>query len=369
MCNIDGFVVKGSQFLEKFLLISSAVAGLIAALFTVISVYHIIMERKEKLEDKVKNAFLKSKVWTNEGDINSKDSVFFDLCIEEPNHHFFSGKINYYNAEQEQHLTFYFEKVNRKIITLKLHETVGWRNVGSAKARLTFINPESFKIVFSKGYGFRKDRFMPDLPRKTKIFPSKVNGTISEVATRQNDISRKILTNDIIVALSPERNYAKAKEMLGVPDKVIKDSSVFEDKFRFDVISKEDLENITSDLYFLENAVLKVTTIDKQSIHALTVLCNDELLLPDLPHYCSDKVCQELLENAIIGSVRTIKESAIALRTYMGPPFYKHMTYFTNGYLEDEDNPNEDKLIGSEIVGFCLSESQMVFYIYDYELR
>lgn len=366
--------------MEKILLILSTIAGLIVLGFTAISVYHTVTERKEKIEDRVKNAFLKNKVWSNEGVINGKDSIFFDLCIEEPNHHIFSGRIKYFDAQQEQELTFYFEKIDRETIILRLHKTIGWRDVGWAKAKLKFVHADSFKIIFSKGYGFRKDRFMPDLPRKTEIFPSKVNIATSEISAPQNGISRKILTNEIIVALSPERNYAKAKEILGVPDKVIKDGSVFEDDFSFNLPSEDHLEDITSDIYFLENAALKVTTIDKQSIHALTVLSYDKLLLPDIPYYCNmyntydgtfadAKVCEELVEDAIVASVRTIRDSAIALRTYLGAPFYKHMTYFTNGYLEDEENPNKDELIGNEIVGFCLSDSQMVFYIYDYELR
>ncbi len=53
----------------------------------------------------------------------------------------------------------------------------------------------------------------------------------------------------------------------------------------------------------------------------------------------------------------------------MGPPFYKHMTYFIDGYLKDEENPDKSELIDIRIVGFCLSNSKMVLYIYDYEVR
>lgn len=210
-----------------------------------------------------------------------------------------------------------------------------------------------------------------------KIFKANDNLKTDKEHVTENSVPIKVLTNEIVDKICPERNYDKVKEILGVPDKVITDESAFDNKFSFDIFSEDELKNITSDLYFLENAVLKVTTIDKQSIHALTVLSYDKLLLPDIPHYCNEygdaltnaKVCQELIDNSIIGSIRTIRDSAIALRTYTGPPFYKHMTYFINGYLQDEENPDESELIGSPISGFCLSNSEMVFYIYDYELR
>lgn len=210
-----------------------------------------------------------------------------------------------------------------------------------------------------------------------KIFKPNYNSKTNKEHVPNNSLPDRVLTNEIVDKIGPERNYEKVKEILGVPDKVVADESVFDSEFPFDVFSEDELKNITSDIYFLENAVLKVTTIDKQSIHALTVLSYDKLLLPDIPHYCNEygddltdaKVCQELVDNSAIGSIRTIRDSAIALRTYMGPPFYKHMTYFIDGYLEDEENPDESELIGSPISGFCLSDSKMVFYIYDYDLR
>lgn len=210
-----------------------------------------------------------------------------------------------------------------------------------------------------------------------KLFKINDSSNTDQEDVLENSVPIKLLTNEIIDKICPERNYEKVKEILGVPDKVIIDESVFGNKSSFDIFSEDELKNITSDIYFLENAVLKVTTIDKQSIHALTVLSYDKLLLPDIPHYCNEygdaltdaKVCQELVDNSVIGSIRTMRDSAIALRTYMGPPFYKHMTYFTDGYLEDEENIEKSELIGSLISGFCLSNSEMVFYIYDYELR
>lgn len=351
--------------------ISTIIGTILGFIALMISLYHTFMDRKEKLEDRVKSAFLGTKVWTNEGvAIGGLDTSFFDLCTENSENYVFSGLVKYSNVEfRQKELVFYFSKIFRKSITLTLYETIGYREVKVAKAKLKFINPDLFEITFSKGNIFKKNKVITDLPSKTKIFPSTIGNTKKNDITMQDSVSGRTLTTEIVKMLSPERNYAKAKEILGIPDKTIKDCSVFDDDFSFDIYSKDDLENVTSDIYFLNNANLKVTTIDKQSIHALTVFFHDDLFLPDLPHYCEDRVCQELLDNAIVGSVRTIRESSIALRTYMGPPFYKHMTYFINGYLEDEENPNEKELIDNKFVGFCLSDSQMVFYIYEYELR
>lgn len=351
--------------------IIGTILGFIVLIFTAISLSHTFMDRKEKLEERVKNAFLGKKVWTNEGvAIGGIDTYFFDLCIESPDNYVFSGLVKYSDTElNEKKLVFYFNKIYRKSITLTLHETIGYREIKLAKAKIKFIHPDLFEITFSRVGIFRRKKGISDLPSKTKIFPNPINNAKKEVVTVEDGVSRITLTNEIIKALSPERNYAKASDILGTPDKVIKDSSVFDHNFSPNMYSKDELENITSDIYFLDNANLKVTTIDKQSIHALTVFFHDELLLPDLPHYCEDRVCQELLDHAAVDTVRTIRESSIAFRTYMGPPFYKHITYFTDGYLKDIENPNTDELMNNKFVGFCLSDSEMVFYIYEYELR
>lgn len=350
--------------------IIGTIIGFIVLIFTAISLYHTFIDRKEKLEERVKNAFLGKKVWTNEGiAIGGLDSSFFDLCTENPKDYVFSGSVKYSDTElNEKKLVFYFNKVYGKSITLTLHETIGYREIEFAKAKLKFIHPDLFEITFKKGHIFRRNRAISNLPSKTQIFPSVIDTAEDRVSTVENSASKKILTNNIITALSPERNYAKAREILGIPDKVIKDSSVFDD-VPSRGYSDNDLNNITSDIYFLENANLKVTTIDRQSIHALTVFSHDEMFLPDLPHYNEDKVCKELLNYASVSSIRTMRESSIAIRQYTGAPFYKHITYFVDGYLEDEENPNKDALIDKKFIGFCFSVSSMVFYLYDYELR
>lgn len=62
-----------------------------------------------------------------------------------------------------------------------------------------------------------------------------------------------------------------------------------------------------------------------------------------------------------------MRDSATAIQHHIGPPFYKHLTYFVDGYIKEDEDHNS--LIGKEIIGFCLSDGEMSFYIYDYEMR
>lgn len=350
-------------------LINWNLVTVVAVIFSAITFLHAYKISKEIKEDKVKEYFLKHEIWSSEGDTDGNDTNFFNLNITTPSDHIFSGDITSYDAELRKYqLVFYFGKVNGDKITLAIRETTGYVEFGSAQAKLKMIHPELFQIRFSKGYGFGKDRFMPNLPRKTLIFPEKVE-------SNQSGMPTKVLTNGIIHQLSPERNYAKAKELLGLPDKVSRAYPVFED----DMYSDIELENAISDLYLLKNAALKVTTIDKQSIHSITVFSYDnkiELLGPFYPCEMDTcivgeaKICKELLEVATIEPIRTMRDSAIALQTYSGSPFYKYMTYFIegDGGLGYGDNPNYNDLIGNVITGFCYSSSKRVFYIYDSEI-
>lgn len=344
-----------------------------------ITLYISIKERKERLESSVKESFLKNEVWTNAGVFDGKDSDFFNLHIDNPYNHIFKGEIKYISLPyQRQPLVFFFEKINGKNITIRLKQTEGYKDFGSvykefgsAKAKLKFINPDLFEITFSKGCVFKKGRFKPDLPHKTQIIPDRVNG--NEVSFTQNNIPAKILTNDIIDKLSPNRNYAKVKELLGEPDKIDDDSSIFDES----TCSDEELKNVKYDMYFLNNANLKITRIDEEKIHSITVLSSDNRLT--LPRkYCffdmdsivigEAEISEEILENALIQTVVTRFDDATAIQNYMGQPFNKSMTYFVSGHLDFEEKTDFSDLIGRKIIGFCLCDSDMAFYIYDSEL-
>lgn len=352
----------------------------VVLIITTIGLYLSLKEKKEKLEHDVIKSFLKHEVWTNVGVFDGEDSEFFELYVDDPHMHIFKGEIRYSNFPyQKQPLVFQFEKVKKNNIFLKLRKTEGYKDFGSgysefgsAKAQLKLINPDLFQIIFSKGYGLKKGRFTPDLPRKTQIIPDRVNG--NEVNITQNNPSDKVLTNDIIDALSPERNYAKVKELLGEPDKTIMDSSIFEES----TCSEKELEYIKSDMYFLKNAKLKITTLDERSIHSITVFSHDgKLTLPRNYNFYDmgnivigeAQISKESISNARIESVRTRIDSATAIQNHMGSPVYKHLTYFIDGHLDDEQDPDYMSLAGSRIKGFCLSDSDLAFYIYDYELR
>lgn len=367
------------------------VGGLIGGLAGVASLIYMVWnstkEENIKLAENAREAFLSRKEWTNEGDIKSKDTMFFNILITDPSRHIFSGKIIYLDTElegnkylvNENELTFYLIKIRKKSITLKLSHTNGYREYGSAKAELKFINKDSFEIAFSKGSIFNKDRFLPELPRKTEVFP--VETSIIEKNDLQSNTPSRVLTNEIISMISPERNYAKVQEVLGLSHKTIdQDSSVFEgitDRSIHFKYSKKELENPKSDIYFLKNANVKITTFDNKTIHSITIFSRDSSLkIPEKFYICDTykntvgdaRICQEIIDIAYIQSVRARYDSATAIQNHLGPS-NGYITYFINGHLDDEDSPNYNKLIGEKITGFCLSESEMVFYIYDYESR
>ncbi|TSB23720.1 hypothetical protein FOR85_04380 [Psychrobacter sp. YGAH215] len=329
-------------------------------------------DRRNKQEIETRKNFLNHTAWTNEGDINSQDFNFITLRVHDISSYIFNGTIEYHTFEDDhiknKNLVFYFRKSSGNSIYITVRETNGYQEFGEHKAKLKRINPELFHLNFKSSIFRRKANFDFQLPSELKIHP--VDGyKVNDDSNSNHD--KKLLTNDIINAISPERNYDKVKELLGIPDKTIEDHSVFED----DDIRKDD-KQITSDLYFLKNAYLKVTTLDKVSIYSLTVFgYGSDISLPDI-HYIGEIsrnessvaiVDEEMLNGARFASIRTMRDSAAAIQHRIGPPFYKCLTYFVHGYIDDDEDYNS--LIGREIIGFCISDGDMSFYIYDYEMR
>ncbi len=189
---------------------------------------------------------------------------------------------------------------------------------------------------------------------------------LQQYTDKQNKQKKKILTNEIITALSPEKNYKKAEELLGLPDKIFEDFSEIEknnEEYKFE-----------SSLYFLTNAYLKITTIDKQSIHAISVLSYDNNLI--LPFFDENihqnslgktKINQEMIDNKFVEVIHsfTVRESVIILKQNIGAPFYKTMSYFCDGSPSETIND----LLDRPISGFCLSNFDDIFYIHNYDLR
>ena len=184
-----------------------------------------------------------------------------------------------------------------------------------------------------------------------------------------------ILTNDIIDSISPGRNYLKGKELLGIPDKSYDDFSIFEED-----INNENNVVFKSDLYFLKNAHLKITTKDEKTIDSVTVFAYEKSIeIPEILFLCDNrspkigeaKICENITEYAINQiPVHAIRDLAYAIQNYSGAPFYTYITYFCFDDVTTNFSTNNEKdFIGKLIEGFCLSRSSDAFYIYDYELR
>lgn len=332
--------------------------AVIGTIFSGMSYINAKKQSDEKLNERIKEAFVKKTEWSNEGNTEGNDSTFFDISIENSKSYHFFGKINYYDDDMNvQTLIFYFDKVKNKNIYLNIRKTNGYKEYGLAKAKLKFINDDLFQIKFCKVWGLNNERFIPELPRKTRIFPNPINDT------------RLTLTDNIIDEISPGRNYAKVNEILGISDKTGTDYSIFEDPLHDEVF-----EGINSDLFFLRNALLKVTTLDQKSIHSITVFPYDrKITLPGMFYPCSYHnnivgeagLCKEIIEHTtLIKYITTMRDRATAIQNYTGPPFYRYITYFIDDVPKDGE-----ELEDRTIKGFCLSMDSMAFYIYEDELK
>lgn len=341
-------------------LLVAVIGTIFAVIGTILSGMSYINAKKqsdEKLNKRIKKAFIEKMEWSNEGNTEGNDSIFFDMSIENPEDYHFSGKINYYDNDMNvKTLVFYFDKIVNKNMYLSIRKTNGYKEYGVSKAKLKFINDDLFQIKFCKVWGLQNDNFIPDLPRKTLVFPSPMND------------SRLTLTNNIINEISPGRNYAKVNEILGISDKTGTGYSIFEDSMNDKV-----LEGINSDLFFLKNALLKITTLDQKSIYSITVFPYDrKITLPGIFYPCSHNdnivgkapLCKEIIEHAtFIKPITTMRDRAKAIQNYTGAPFYRYITYFV------DDTPKDEELEGQVIKGFCLSSGNMAFYIYEDELK
>ena len=341
-------------------LLVAVIGTIFAVIGTIFSGMSYINAKKQsdgQLNERIKESFIKKVEWSNEGNTEGSDSIFFDMSIENPKDYHFSGKINYYGDDMNvQTLVFYFDKVKNKNIHLNIRKTNGYKEYGLAKAKLKFINDDLFQIKFCKVWSLHNDSFIPELPRKTRIFPNPINDT------------RLTLTDSIIDEISPGRNYAKVNEILGISDKTGTAYSIFED-FTHDELS----EGIDSDFFFLKNALLKITTLDKKSIYSITVFSYDrKVTLPGIFYPCSHHnnivgeagLCKEIIEYATIKPISTMRDRAAAIQNYTGAPFYRYITYFVDNV------PNDDEELEDQVInGFCLSSGSMAFYIYEDELK
>lgn len=147
----------------------STIIGLVIAIATL---RHLYVEKKQEIEYDTKKAFYDGRPWTNEGVVDGKETVFFDLLIDNGPLHNLSGRIDDYESRDEVDIIyFHFESVKKRTITLDIYKmsenqmyTEGkafTRSLG--KATVKYVEPDFFMLTFIGDC-------MQNLPRKTAIF-------------------------------------------------------------------------------------------------------------------------------------------------------------------------------------------------------
>ncbi|RIL15843.1 hypothetical protein CYQ93_09815 [Acinetobacter baumannii] len=139
------------------------ILGFFIALITLI---YFLLEHNNKLMIETRKSFLGQGSWTNEGDVSNTDSVFFTINIDDSKSHIFNGKIVVNSYPDE--LVFYFEKARGRSFIIRIHKIQGSRELDCARAKIKMITPDTFKIVFIKG--FEHNDFKPQFPYKTIIW-------------------------------------------------------------------------------------------------------------------------------------------------------------------------------------------------------
>lgn len=156
-----------SSEIIDYLSLSANICTILGFIIALISLIYFFKDYKKKLEYETRKIFIGKRNWTNEGDIHSTESIFFSINIENSDVHIFYGTIELSNNPDK--LIFYFEKICGTSITIRIHKTIGWREVDLALAKLKIISPDLIKITFIKG--FEQDNCNQKFPYKTIIWP------------------------------------------------------------------------------------------------------------------------------------------------------------------------------------------------------
>lgn len=330
-------------------------------LLAVLNFFLNMRDRKHNQESSARKDILSHMAWTGHKSVELEDYNSIIFRIHNPSSYIFNGVIEKTifknNLFETKRFHFNFEKSNRKLIYITIKDKSSEKE-NKIVAKLEHINPELFNIRLKKSILSKKNPSEFDFINNLKINP------VEGYEVNNN----KLLTDDILDKIRPKLNYDKVKELLGTPNKEIESHSFIED----DCFENE--KNIFhSDLYFLKNAILKVTTTDKKSIHSISILGHESnITLPKLDiiynpinEYDTTVIIKEMINDALIVPIRTMKINSTAIQHFIGPPFREYVTYFVDGDVE-EDNTN--CLVGREIIGFCISSDKEAFYIYDYEI-
>ena len=175
----------------------------------------------------------------------------------------------------------------------------------------------------------------------------------------KNINSNTVFTNELIEAILPNKNYSIAKELFGIPDKTFEDFSIFQNE-------TDTQKKPKSDLYFLKNANLKITTLDEKTICSITIFSyKSKINIPSIYYPCENKssivgkaiICDSIIENISNKTqVHTIRDRGFAIQNSFGAPFYNYITYFC---FDNISNVNElydiKDFVNQTIEGFCLS--------------
>lgn len=198
----------------------------------------------------------------------------------------------------------------------------------------------------------------------------------------------RFIDENIFYHLSPGNSIDLMKNILGPPNKVFKDyGKLFESEFEDENLTEEsDSKYTTAFIYSFKNAVVKITSKNKENIDSLTVIAKDNsILIPELmmivenddlakrkDKFNETKVTNEMVEMCRPEYIQTRWDSSFVLSFYTGPPFYTYYTYFGDVDYKDDVEYSKNhpmNFINGTINGICISTNEEdIYYIYGYEL-
>lgn len=181
----------------------------------------------------------------------------------------------------------------------------------------------------------------------------------------------RVITDDIFIDLAPRKSIALMKELLGAPK--------IYSRVDFPVFS-EDERKTHSYLYSFSNGMVKITSVDDETIDTLTIFADNSLSVEGLFFPCKArsykfdevKVCAELIEESEVTFIQTIRDSSFAIKYTVGPPITLSITCFghSDKVWEYRESQDAKQFIGETIEGVCVSQqAEDAFFIYDSELR
>jgi len=203
----------------------------------------------------------------------------------------------------------------------------------------------------------------------------------------------RIIDEAIFDRLAPGRSVELMKAVLGTPDNTFVDAVPIFETYReeeeglmvYEFKSEEDKaafeENrlrTTAYIYDFENALVKITSKDKETINSLAVEVKDDFSLDisDLPLWFEPedelpyklgwaKVAKELVDTSRPAYEFSRYDSIFVLSIYTAGPLYTHYSYFgypDNG-LEEVSAESPETFIGCTIRGVCLHRDEFDCYV------